>query len=331
MADANPYRQGARVLAFTCYVIAGGVLFVGTFFTLAASLMELPQPPHGHVTNARMAVMVASMFTIIALITVLVGWRVQSLFGRPKRQDKPVAKSVVGCLRLSGLGCSLWTVPSTLTAFITGALPDGTPIGLKELFIGLSGFFLFIVLVLSVAQFIFGTFVKPNPAEVRRAFQSYLDRVQPKLPAMADPETRAYVQEETMEVLMKLDTTFKSILLDFLSKSELLTGPTRIVLKDADFRRVDLRSVDLPGADLSGINLEQAQLQGAGLCDAILSGAKLKKANLSRANLEGADLQGADLTDATLEGTKLYGSNRLATIVTPAQLKRALLENPLEA
>jgi hypothetical protein len=329
MAEPNPHRQGARVLAFTCYVIVGMVLVAGVFFTLAAAFMDLPQPLHGHFTNGRMAVMVASMFTIIALLIVLFGWRVQSLFGQPKRQEKLVARSAVGCLRLSSLGCGLWTVPTTLTVLITGMLPDGTPAGLKELFVGLSGFFLFIVLTLAVAWFVSATFVKPNPAEVRRAFQSYLDRVQPRLPAMADPETRAYVQEQTMEVLTKLDTTFKSILLDFLGKSELLTGPTRIVLKDADFRGVDLRSADLPRADLSGINLEQAQLQGAGLFEANLSGAKLKKADLSRANLQGANLQGADLTDATLEGTKLHGSNCLATIVTPDQLKRALMENPL--
>ena len=331
MADPNPHRQGARVLAFACYIVAGFVLLAGVFFTLAGALADLPQPPRGHITNERMAVMMASMFTIIALLIVLFGWRVQSLFGQPKRQEKLRAKSAVGCLRLGSLGCGLWSLPATLTVLFTGALPFGEPAGPKEIFVGTSGSLLAVILMLSAARFISKNFVLPNPAEVRRAFQAYLERVEPRLPDMADPETRAYVQEQTMEVLAKLDTTFKGILLDYLSQSKLLNGPTRIVLRDADFRRVDLRSADLPRADLSGINLEQAQLQGAGLFGANLSKARLKKANLSRANLQGADLQGADLTDAVLEGTKLHGSNRLAIIATPDQLKRALLENSLEA
>ncbi|MFL6284965.1 MAG: pentapeptide repeat-containing protein [Pyrinomonadaceae bacterium] len=281
MAEPNPHRQGARVLAFTCYIIAGFVLVVGAFFTLGAALTELPQPAHGHITNERMVVMTASMFTVIALLIALFGWRVQSLFGQPKRQEKLVAKSAVGCLRLSSLGCGLWTAPSTLTVLITGRLPFGEPAGLKEICVALSGFALIIALMLAVAWFISTNVVRPNPAEARRAFQSYLNLVQPRLPAMADPETRAYVQEQTMDVLTKLDTTFKSILLDFLSKSELLSGPTRVVLQDADFRGVDLRSADLPRADLSGINLEQSQLQGAGLFEANLSRGCLKSCQLT--------------------------------------------------
>jgi hypothetical protein len=300
-----------------------------------------------------MAVMVASMFVIIALMIALSGWRVQSLFGGPRRQEKLFAKSAVGCLRLAGVGCGLWLVPSTGTALMLGVMlatgePVGIkevfvgvsgpvlliilmlsaawfisePVGIKEVFVGVSGPVLLIILMLSAAWFISATFVSPKG---ERAYDDYLKRVRSRLPDLAEPSERAYVQEQTLEVLAQLDTTLKSALLDYLSRSRLLTGPNRITLRGADFRGVDLRSLDLPDADLSGINFEQANLQGARLFQADLRGARLNRADLSRANLQRADLRHADLTDAVLAGTKLYGANIDEALVTPAQLNRARL------
>jgi hypothetical protein len=340
MAEPNPRRQVARVFAFVCYIAAGFVLLAGVLFTLAAatvSMQELQQAggPMPHllegVTNLRMAIMMASMFVIIALMIVLVGWRVQRLFGQQHRQEKLVAKSSVGCLRLGSLGCGLWALPSLFTALITGTfLPGGEVVGPKEIFVGLSGFMLAIILMMAIAWFISANFLRLTLEEGRRAYHAYLSRVQPKLHGLADPAMRAYVQEQTMEVLTKLDPTLKRNLLDYLSESGVLSGDTRIVLHGVDFRRVDLRTISLPHADLRGTNLEEANLQGALLFEANLYKATLKKANLSRANLQGADLRQADLTDAVLDGTNLRGANLTGAIVTPTQLKQTRLERQID-
>jgi hypothetical protein len=277
MAEPNPHRRTARIFAFACYIIAGLVFVSSIFFTLAAATVDMSQLPLEGVTNQQMVIMVASIFMIVTLIIALFGWRVQSIFGQQRRQEKLAAKSAVGCLRLGSLGCGLWALPSTITVLLTGKmLATGEPAGLREIFVGASGFVLAITLMLSIAWFISANFVRPNLAEGRRAYRAYLDLIQPRLPELAEPETRAYVQEQTIEVLKKLDTTLKSALLDYLSKSGLLTGPTRIVLQGADFRRADLRLINLPRADLSGINLDEANLQGATLFGANLYRASLK-------------------------------------------------------
>lgn len=331
MAEPNPHRRTARILAGVCYVLSALVLVLGTFSTLAAISIDVSQPPFENVTNERMAVMLASAFGIVALMIALFGWRIRSLFGQQRQQEKLAARSAVGCLRLGSLGCALWAVPSTLTAIATGTvLATGEPAGLREIFVGLSGFILAIILMLSIAWFISTNFVRHDVAESRRAYAAYLARVQPKLPDLAEPDTRAYVQEQTMEVLTKLDTTFKRALLDYLGESDVLTGATGILLQGADFRRVDLRAINLPRADLSGINLDEAKLQGAILFEANLRKATLRKADLSRANLQGANLRQADLTEAVLEGTNLRGTDRTGTIVAPYQLKQARLEKPMQ-
>jgi hypothetical protein len=331
MADPNPQRKTARVVAFACYILAGLVLLAGTFFTLAAAAMELSGTGLESVTNGRMAVMTASIFIIVALMFVLLGRRIQGLFGQRHRQDSLAARSAVGCLRLGSLGCALWALPSTLTVLLTGKLlATGDPAGLREIFIGSSGFILAIILMLSVAQFISKNFVSPKP-EGGRVYQSYVARVQPKLCALADPATRAYVQEQTFGIIKKLDRTSKGVLMEYLSSSGLLNGNTRIILQDADFRGVDLHAVNLPRADLHGINLEQAQLQDAILFEANLSRVRLNGADLSRANLQGADLRQADLTDALLDGANLSGADLKGAIFTNSQLGRARTGRPSEA
>jgi hypothetical protein len=331
MSDPNPQRRTARIIAFGCYILAGLVLVVGTFFTLAAATVDLSGMRLEHVTNGRMAVMTASVFIIVALMFVLLGRRIQSLFGQRHRQDKLAARSAVGCLRLGSLGCVLWALPSTLTVLLTGKiLATGDPAGLREIFVGSSGFILAIILMLSVAWFISTNFVSPN-AEGGRAYQSYVARVQPKLSGLADPATRAYVQEQTFGIMKKLDKTAWGILMEYLSSSGLLNGNTRITLQDADFRGVDLHAINLPRADLSGINLEQAKLQDAFLFEANLSRVRLNGADLSRANLQGADLRQADLTDAVLDGANLSGADLTGAIFTDSQLGRARTGQPSEA
>jgi hypothetical protein len=329
MADTNPHRKTAYVIAVACYVLAGIVLVVGTVSTLAAATAELSGTRLERVTNGRMAFMVASVFAVVALMTTLFGWRVQKLFGQRRRQDKLAPRSAVGCLRLGSLGCGLWALLSTFTVLVTGKIiATDEPAGVREIFVGSSGFILAMILMLSVAWFISANFLRVNVVGGGRVYQEYVARVQPVLLDLAELETRAYVQEQTVEVLAKMDAGSKSVLMEYLSRSGLLNGNTRIVLQDADFRGVDLHAINLPRADLHGINLERADLQDAILFEADLNRARLNTADLSRANLQGAILRHADLTDALLEGANLSGADLTGAIVTDSQLGRARRGRP---
>lgn len=162
MTEQNPHQHTGRFVAFACYFFAGLMLVAGIFFTLAAATMDMPQLSLQGVTNQRMAIMIASIFLIVVLMIVLLGWRIQSLFGQQHRQEKLAAKLTVGCLRLGGLGIALWAVPSTVTVLLTGKmLATGELAGFREIFVGISGFVLAILLMLSVAWFISANFVRP--------------------------------------------------------------------------------------------------------------------------------------------------------------------------
>lgn len=320
ISEINPYRKTARTLAFLFYCVAALILVAGVFFTIAAASMDTSQLQLEGIANQRMAVMVASPFLIISLIIILLGWRVQSLFGQQRRKDKLAAKFAVGCLRIGSLGCALWAMASAASILITGKImATGEPAGLRELFIDESGFILLIILMLAVAWFISANFASLNPEERKRAYAAYKEAIRPYLTKLAEPKARTNVQEQTMEVLEKLDTSLKSALLVFLSQSGLLGGDMRLALQDANFRRGDLSSTNLPRADLHGINLEAAILRDAGLFKANLQKAKLKNADLSGANLQEADLREADLTGAVLEGTNLTDANLMGTNLSPEQ------------
>jgi hypothetical protein len=330
MAESNPHRKVARTFAFACYVLAALVLIASVFFTLAAATMDISQLKLEGMTNLRMVAMVASPFLIVSLMIVLVGWRVQSLFGQHRRKDKLAAKSAVGCLRLGSLGCSLWAVLAAVSILLTGkVMTTGQPAGLRELFVLWSGVLLVVSLMLAVSWFISVQFAVLNPKERLRAYDAYQDTIRPYLFRLAEVEARAFVQEQTIEVLEKLDNSLKSILLEFLGRSGLLSGDTRLSLQDADFRRVNLGSINLPRADLHGINLERAILRDAVLFKANLQKARLKCADLSRANLQEADLRQANLTGAVLEETNLDDADLTATKLTPAQRNQARLKTIL--
>jgi hypothetical protein len=326
MAELNPHRKIARTLAFLCYVFAGLVLVAGVFFTLAAALMDISELKLKGLTNQRMAVMVASIFLIISFMIVLLGWRVQRLFGQQLRKDKLAAKSAVGFLRLGSLGCALWAIPSAASILITGTiLADGEPAGCRELFIGASGFLLPILLMVAVAEFISRNFASLNPKERQGAYDKYQDAIQPYVRKLATLEARTYVQEQTMEVLEKLDNSLKSTLLVFLVQSGLLSGDWRLSLQGADFRRIDLSAINLPRADLHGINLEHAILRDASLFKANLQKARLKNADLSRTNLQEADVRQADLTGAVLAETNLIDADLEGAKLTLGQRRQARL------
>lgn len=327
MIEANPHRRAARTLAFICYIIAFCISCGSVFFILAAATMDMRQIPVKDMTNARMIIMVGSMFAIIVLMIVLLGWRIQRVFGQDRRQEKPVARSAVGCLRLGSLGCALWSLPTTLSILFAGQIiATGEPAGIQDIFIGSSGFALGVTLMMTIAWFVSANFVRLNDEERRNAYQTYLNLLQGRLPGMVDPQIRAYMQAQTVDVLAKLDTTLKSTLLEDLSKSNLLNGNTRISLSRLDFRRIDLRLSSLPEADLREINLDDAMLEGVMLSKVNLFRARLKRANLSHARLQEANLEQADLTEAVLKEAKLRGANLAGTVLKKANLTFANLQ-----
>ena len=328
MIEVNPQRRVARIFAFLCYVFAGFLACVSVFFILAAAQTDLTvvRGLEG-VTNGRMTAMVGSVFWIPIFVIVLLGWRTQKVFGQNRRTEKPVARAAVGCLRLGSLGCGLWALPTAFGIIFTGKiLSTGEPAGVQDMFVGASGFIVAITLMLSISWFVSANFVRLNERERKRAYQSYVNVVQTHLPRVADPEIRAHLQDQTFDVLPKLDQTLKGTLLEDLSKANLLTGSTRIVLRNADFRGADLCLSDLPEADLREINLEEARLEGALLSKVNLYKARLKKCNLSRARLQEANLQQADLTEAVLNDAKLRAANLNRTILEKANLSQANLQ-----
>jgi uncharacterized protein YjbI with pentapeptide repeats len=331
MAELNPYRQGARIFAFLCYVVAGLVVVAGVFFTLGgatADLSTLPVAPG--TTNLSMAIIAACTFLVFAVLVVAVGWQIQELFGRRHLGDKLVARSAVGCLRGCGLGCGLWSLLSACITLATGRfIVTNQPAGIGDVLVGCSGFFLVICILLAVAWFISANFTELNQAERQIAFQDYLKDVRPRLPRMGEFEVRSFVEGRTLEVLAKLDLPLKRKLLEFLGENDLLTGPSRVRLRGTDFRRVDLRSIRLPRADLSEVDLRQASLADAHLFEVDLQKARLNGADLARANLQDANLRQADLSDTVLDKTVLTGADLMGATVPPQQLQRARLKKTI--
>src|SRR5205085_955625 len=101
MIEANPHRRVARIFAFLCFVVSGFLTCISVFFILAAANMDLTQMRGLEgVTNARMTVMIGSIFGIWIFIIALLGWRIQKVFGNDRRNEKPAARAAVESLRL---------------------------------------------------------------------------------------------------------------------------------------------------------------------------------------------------------------------------------------
>jgi uncharacterized protein YjbI with pentapeptide repeats len=336
MADLNPYRRGARLFAFLCYLFAGFIMVVGVFFTLGAAtadLSKLPMPPG--TTNRGMAVLQACTFLTIAVMAVAVGWRIQALLGRRFLGDKLVARSAVGCLTTGSVGCGLWALLSACSMLVIGRMVienqqvGVVPSNFGEVVIGASGFILAICVMLAVAWFISANFTELSPEERRLAYQGYLNDVQPRLHKMGEAAVQSFVEGRTLEVLTKLNPPLKRTLLEFLGEHDLLTGISRVRLNGADFRRVDLRSIRLPRADLSEVDLTRAVLAESALFGASLQNARLRGVDLTSANLQDANLRQADLTDAVLDKTILSGSNLTGARVSSLQLDQARLKQTI--
>ena len=131
-----------------CYLFAAFVFLAGIFFTLGGATADLTQfPMLKGLSNLQVAIMAASPFLVVVTMMLLLGWRVQMLFGQRRREEKLAAKSAVGCLRLGSLGCGLWAASSALVTIVSGKmLSTGKAASVQDLFVGMSGFVLMVLL-----------------------------------------------------------------------------------------------------------------------------------------------------------------------------------------
>ena len=321
---ANPYRDLARIFALVLCFIAGILVIASLFFASAALTEDLSQYPFGKATNLEVAILAASPFLIAALLIALLGVGVYKLYGSDRRQDKLAARSAVGCLSLTALGCGLWATLSGAITLITGLMIiTGEPAGLGEVIVGSSGFIVATIVLLSIAYFIWRNYVKPQAGEQDRALQNYFADVESRL--HEDPPTRLrdYLRRETPGLVALLETPAKRDLLLFLYESRILSDTAKIDLGGLDFRNVDLSRIDLSGANLSGIHLTGASLTRALLKGVNFKDASLKRADLSYAHLERANLWEADLRKASLARSNLREANLTDARVNEDQLQTA--------
>ncbi|PYP90018.1 MAG: hypothetical protein DMF61_02125 [Blastocatellia bacterium AA13] len=327
MLELNPHRKTAVAVAFALYSLAGLVLLAGVFFTIASAYIDPSEFGRPGITNQHLIVVSAGMFLLMATMLILLARRVQVLFGTRIRQEKVAVKSAVACLTLGSWGCGLWTVLASVITAMLGKLLTGDPAGIREIFIGASGSAVLIIIMRAVAWFISTNYVPPKSEEMKRAFEKYRDDIKLRLLTINDPATRAYMQEQTKEILDKLDVSLKSVLFGFLMESGLLWGQERITISGADFRGVDLRSFSFPRADLREVNLERANLLGVPLFQVDLHRANLREAELGRAFLQNANLQNANLTRASLKAANMTEADLSGAILKDATLEGAILEN----
>lgn len=328
-SEMSPRKRRAFAVIYWCYATSVWALGMGAFFAIAASLIGPPLPEFNNTPRLLLGLLGAAPFLILATLLLLFGRYVQTLFARrhPPRQIRDLMS--VGCLKIGSLGCGLWAVLSTCTVLVTGGvlLATGKQSSPGEILAALFTSFLMILMMLSAARLISEVSRHVKAENSRRAYRAYQDAVRPHLHEMAEPETRAFLQELTTEILGRLDATLKSTLLIFLGESGLLEGNARIVLDGADFSHINLASNSLPRTSLRGINFGQAMMEGCILFESDLRNAKLNNTELSYANLYGANLRQADLTGAVLEKTNLHDADLTEAKVTVAQLRWARLKN----
>jgi uncharacterized protein YjbI with pentapeptide repeats len=142
-------------------------------------------------------------------------------------------------------------------------------------------------------------------------------------------EVRTLARARTLTVLARLDGNRRTIAVQFLYESRLISGYDAIVnLKGADLSNVDLGWNKV--GNISGINLRGAKLEEAKLEWAFLGGAFLdEQTNLSGANLRHAILRNASLSGANLEGANLEGGELNGANLRQANLSRSVLRDLL--
>ena len=163
-------------------------------------------------------------------------------------------------------------------------------------------------------------------------------------------DVRETARIKTITTIETLDETRKSILVRFLSQTNLITDQlvigndpiielnvidlSKTFLNDADMRGAHLIHTNLSNviwwfAKLKGADLSLANLVGAGLLQANLSYTILKMTNMSSAdlrdaNLEGADMSNADLSSADMTKARLVSANLYGANLTNTKLTNAI-------
>ena len=143
--------------------------------------------------------------------------------------------------------------------------------------------------------------------------QEYIDKISDLLlnydlrTSQSNAEIRNIARTRTLSVLRRLDGERKSIVLQFLYDSQLISTSDPII--------------SLDGADLSGIHLIKVNLSGANL-----SGVNLQNAYIGWSNLEGISLYRADLDYASLHGSLLQEADLRQAQMTQVDLGRTVLQ-----
>jgi uncharacterized protein YjbI with pentapeptide repeats len=140
------------------------------------------------------------------------------------------------------------------------------------------------------------------------ALQAYLDQMSTLLleknlrTSEEDSEVRTLARARTLTVLGRLDTSRKTVVMQFLEEARLVGAEAGrepvIALADASLSGTSLSFANLRNALLSDVNLSDADLRGADLRGAYLINADLSGANLTFAQLSGAFLTFANLRNA---------------------------------
>jgi hypothetical protein len=315
MFEENKSKFAARLIGLLFILSSIFVLIVGLFFAVAA-LETVPAELPKVLQNAsqlELAALTYAMFFIIALVLFWVGIEILVLYGREYKQDRLGAKTVVGCLSITGLGCLLWGILALAVTSITGyILMTGEPAKMGDNLVGFSSFLFFVFIIGLIDVFVWFFYVKLSPNERENILKDYLKDIRSKIyflnnqPELISEELKfelLNLRKITLHVLKKLDATRKGRLLESLYNLDLIRKRSnpKIVLHDADFKQANLQGANLVEADLENINFKYADFTEADLRDANLKGANLKNANLLRANLARANLLGAKVHVKSLE------------------------------
>jgi hypothetical protein len=316
MFEENKSKFAARLIGLFFILSGIFVLIVGLFFMAAAletDFTELPKVLQ-NASQLELAALIYAMFFIIALVLFWVGIEILVLYGREYKQDRLGAKTVVGCLSITGLGCLLWGILALAVTSITGyVLMTAEPATIGDKLVGFSSFLVFVFIIGLIDVFVWFFYVKLSPNERENILNDYLKHIRSKI-SLLNKQSELMLEELlkfellnlskiTLNVLKKLDTTRKGRLLESLYNLDLIrkTSNPNICLHGADFKRANLQRINLVEADLENINFKYADFTEADLRDANLKGANLKDANLLRANLARANLLGAKVHVKSLE------------------------------
>ena len=172
--STNPHQRLGRTVAMLCFGLTGMLLFCGTFFVVAAATADLATLPLGKLTNLQLALLTAATALIPALIALLGGFQLWRLWGKEARQEKAGAKTAVGCLLNSSLGCGLWALLSGTLTLLSGVMfVTGQPAGVQDVLVASSGFVIAIIVMLLIAGYLQRFHVRLQPAEQERIQTAY--------------------------------------------------------------------------------------------------------------------------------------------------------------